>query len=99
VTADGAFLVVHLELTRQAGPVLLNTVLPTLVLTAINQLTNYWGDCGQMFEAVVGITATVLMTLAAMFISYFQSLPSSAAIRCSRRYQDNLQRKFSMSSS
>ena len=57
----------------------MNTVLPTLVLTLINQLTNYWGR--NMFEAVIGVTATVLMTLAAVFISYFQSLPSSATIR------------------
>jgi hypothetical protein len=61
-------------------PVLLNTVLPTVVLTLINQLTNYWGG-RDMFEAVIGVAATVLMTLAAIFISYFQSLPVSAGIR------------------
>ena len=62
------------------GPVLLNTELPAVVLTLINQLTNYfhWPD---MFEAVIGNASSVLMTLAAVFISYFQSLPSSAAIR------------------
>ena len=62
------------------GPVLLNTILPAIILTTINQLANYFVG-PQMFEAVVGIAATVLMTLAALFISYIQGLPSSATIR------------------
>jgi hypothetical protein len=55
--------------------------MPTVVLTLISQLTNYWGAAGQLFEAVIGVNATVIMTLAAIFISYFQSLPASATIR------------------
>jgi hypothetical protein len=60
--------------------VLLNTVLPAMVLTMINQLTNYF-TWPAMFEAVIGNASSVLMTLAAVFISYFQGLPSSATIR------------------
>ena len=74
------------------GPVLLNTVLPAVVLTLINQLTNYfhWPD---MFEAVIGNASSVLMTLAAVFISYFQSLPSSAAIRYTVYQQEGYNRE------
>ena len=78
----GVFITVFIIIgsSTQVGPVMLNTVLPAVVLTLINQLTNYfhWPD---MFETVVANTSSVLMTLAAVFISYFQSLPSSPTIR------------------
>jgi hypothetical protein len=46
----------------------------------INQLTNYFAGT-DMFEGIIGINATVLMTLAALFIDVFNSLPPTLYIK------------------
>jgi hypothetical protein len=69
--------------------VFLNTILPAVVLISINQLANYFVG-PEMFEVVVNIAATVLMTLAAVFIAYFANLPSSATVRLARQVSKNL---------
>ena len=71
---------VLLKFTRNLTPILLNTYLPTLILTIINQLTNYY--IGQdMFEGIIMINATILMTLTSIFISVFNSLPKTTYIK------------------
>jgi hypothetical protein len=69
--------------------VFLNTILPAVVLTSINQLANYFVGPA-MFEAVVSIASTVLMTLAAIFIAYFANLPSSPAVRLACQVSKNM---------
>jgi hypothetical protein len=73
-------IILGLQFERQVGPTLMSTLLPTLILTLINQFTNYYLG-PEMFEAIVTMNATVLMTLSSIFISYFQGLPSSNSIR------------------
>jgi hypothetical protein len=77
---DSQMVVLGFQFQRQYGPVFLSTVLPTLVLTIINQITNYFLG-PEMFESIVAMNATVLMTLSSIFISYFQTLPPSNTIR------------------
>ena len=77
---DHQMVVLSLQLDRQPGPVLMSSVLPTMILTLINQITNYYLG-PEMFEAIIAINATVLMTLSSIFISYFQNLPTSNSVR------------------
>ena len=46
----------------------------------INQLTNYFVG-HEMFEGIIAINATVLMTLASLFIDVFNSLPPTLYIK------------------
>ena len=71
---------ISLKFKRDIIPIVLNTYLPTLVLTIINQLSNYFIG-PEMFEAVIAINSTVLMTLASMFISTLSSLPNTVYIK------------------
>ena len=77
---DHQMVVLSLQLDRQPGPVLMSSVLPTMILTLINQITNYYLG-PEMFEAIIAMNATVLMTLSSIFISYFQNLPTSNSVR------------------
>ena len=65
---------------RDTKSILLNTYLPTIILTMINQLTNYYIGY-EMFEAVITINATTLLTLTSLFISVFDSLPQTTDIK------------------
>ena len=65
---------------RKLNPIILNTFLPTIILTMINQLTNYFKG-RDMFEAIIGINATVLMALATVFIDVFNSLPRTLYVK------------------
>ena len=65
---------------RDLKSILLTTYLPTFILTLINQLTNYFIGY-EMFEAVVVINATTLLTLTSLFISTFGSLPQTTNIK------------------
>ena len=49
-------------------------------LVLINQLTNYFVG-HDMFEGIIGINATVLMTLASLFIDTFNSLPQTNYVK------------------
>ncbi len=71
---------VNLLLKRNITPLLLNTYLPTFILTVINQLTNYFIGF-DMFEGIITINATVLMTLASLFISVFNSMPQTTYVK------------------
>ena len=71
---------ISLKFVQNIVPILLNTYLPTLILTIINQLSNYF-IVPEMFEAVITINATILMTLASLFISVFDSLPNTVYIK------------------
>ena len=55
------------------------SILHFTYLVLINQLTNYF--IGDMFEGIIGINATVLMTLASLFIDVFNSLPPTNYIK------------------
>ena len=71
---------VTLKLKRNVVPIFLNTYLPTIILTIINQLTNHF--IGQeMFEALISINASVLMTIASLFIATFNTLPNTVYIK------------------
>ena len=65
---------------RDTKSIFLNTYLPTFILTLINQLTNYYIGY-EMFEAVITINATTLLTLTSLFISVFDSLPQTTEIK------------------
>ena len=71
---------IDIKSIRDFTPLLLNTYLPTFILTIINQLTNYFVGF-EMFEGIITINATVLMTLASLFISVFNSMPQSTYIK------------------
>jgi Neurotransmitter-gated ion-channel ligand binding domain/Lectin C-type domain len=73
-------MILGLQFERQVEPTLMSTILPTLILTLINQFTNYYLG-PEMFEAIVTMNATVLMTLSSIFISYFTNLPSTNSTR------------------
>ena len=71
---------VSLKFKRNVVPIVLNTYLPTVILTIINQLTNHF--IGQeMFEAIISINASVLMTIASLFIATFNTLPNTVYIK------------------
>ena len=71
---------IPLTFRRNIKSILLTTYMPTFILTLINQLTNYF--IGQeMFETVVTINATTLLTLTSIFISTFESLPQTTNIK------------------
>ena len=72
--------IVHLRLERNFLPLLMNTYLPTFILTVINQLTNYFIGY-EMFEGIIATNSTVLMTLASLFISAFNSMPKTTYIK------------------
>ena len=65
---------------RDFTPLLLNTYLPTFLLTLINQLTNYFKGFITL-EGILAINATILMTVGSIFISTFNSVPSSTYIK------------------
>ena len=67
VTSDKAAAVffVKLMFLRDINPIILTTYLPTFILTLINQLTNYFIGF-EMFETVVTINATTLLTLTSL---------------------------------
>ena len=71
---------VTLVLKRSLETLLMQTFVPTLILNSINQLTNYFIG-PDMFEAVISINATVLMTLASLFVTSINSVPSSGSIK------------------
>ena len=71
---------VPLILVRDIKSIILNTYMPTFILTLINQLTNYHIGY-EMFEAVITINATTLLTLTSLFISVFDSLPKTTEIK------------------
>ena len=71
---------VELLFSRDINPIILTTYLPTFILTLINQLTNYFIG-SEMFETVVTINATTLLTLTSLFISTFESLPQTINIK------------------
>ncbi len=80
ILGDANILKVSIKLKRDFTPLVLNTFLPTFILTVINQLTNYFIGY-EMFEGIIAINATVLMTLASIFISVFNSMPQSTYIK------------------
>ena len=71
---------IPLTFRRDIKSILLTTYMPTLILTLINQLTNYFIG-PDMFETVVTINATTLLTLTSLFISTFESLPQTTNIK------------------
>ena len=71
---------IHLNLERDYSPLILNTYLPTAILTVLNQLTNYVISY-EMFDAIIAINATIIITLSAMFIAVFDSLPQTTYIK------------------
>ena len=73
-------IMVPLILVRDIKSIILNTYLPTFILTLINQLTNYYIGYA-MFEAVITINATTLLTLTSLFISVFNNLPETTNIK------------------
>ena len=79
-TKKGNCVEILLKFERNAIPILLKTFLPTVILTLISHLTNHF--MGQdMFEAIITINATVLMTLTSLFISTVDSLPNTIYIK------------------
>ena len=73
-------ILITLKMKRDFTPLMLNTFLPTILLTLINQLTNYFKEFISL-EGNIAITATILMTLGSIFISTFNSVPSSTYIK------------------
>ena len=73
-------IVIPLLFVRDIKSIILNTYLPTFILTLINQLTNYYIGY-EMFEAIITINATTLLTLTSLFISVFDSLPQTTNIK------------------
>ena len=73
-------IIVPLLFVRDIKSIILNTYLPTFILTLINQLTNYYIGY-EMFEAIITINATTLLTLTSLFISVFDSLPQTTNIK------------------
>ena len=58
----------------------LQIFMPSIVLNTINQLSNYFLG-PDMFEAVITVNATVLMTLASLFVAAIRALPSSNDVK------------------
>ena len=72
-------MLIELKFSRNVIPITLNTFLPTIILTIINQLSNYF--LKDMFETIIMVNATVLMTLAALLVSVFNNLPQTTYIK------------------
>ena len=69
-------------LKRDLGPVLIKTFIPTMILVSISQLSTYFlGD--DMFDGIIAVNATILMTLATLFVDSFNSMPTSPNIKYS----------------
>ena len=69
-----------IEFQRDFKPMVLNTFLPTMLLVIINQLTNYYDEISSL-EGIIGINASIMMTLGSIFISTFNSAPASTYVK------------------
>lgn len=67
-------------LTKDITPLMLSIFFTTLILTTINQYTNFFNTQG-MFEVILSVNATILMTLTSLFISTLNSLPMTTYIK------------------
>lgn len=67
-------------LTRDLSPIILSTYIPTLILTIINQFTNFLNK-PSMYEVILSVNATILMTLTSLFISTLNALPMTTYIK------------------
>ena len=75
-------------LKRNLRPVLIKTFLPTMLLVFISQLSTYFlGD--DMFDGIIAVNATILMTLATLFVDSFNSMPTSSYIKYSLLIEKN----------
>ena len=70
----------RIEITRDLRPILLSTFVPTMILSVINQYTNFLTESG-LFEAILSVNATILMTLTSLFISTLNALPMTTYVK------------------
>ncbi len=61
---------IPIVLVANVRPVLINTYMPTTLLTLITQMTNYL-ELPEMFEMSTTVNTTVLLTLSALFVAVF----------------------------
>ena len=61
---------IPIVLVANVRPVLMNTYMPTTLLTFITQMTNYL-ELPEMFEMSTTVNTTVLLTLSALFVAVF----------------------------
>ena len=65
---------------RSMGSIAIKTFIPTGLLIFISQLTTYFlGE--DMFDGIIAVNATVLMTLATLFVDSFNSMPTTPYIK------------------
>ena len=65
---------------RNMQSVIIKTFIPTGLLVLISQLTTYFmGD--EMFDGIIAVNATILMTLATLFVDSFNSMPTSSYVK------------------
>ena len=71
---------VNFTLKRTLAQAFMKVFMPNIILLAISIITNYF--LGQdMFDAVININATVLMTVASLFVDSSNYLPPSVEIK------------------
>ncbi len=79
VEGDQQAITVSIRFGRRVLSTILTTYLPTIMLCIVCFSTNYFK--GFFFEAIVTVNLTSLLVLTTLFISIFNSLPSTAYVK------------------
>ena len=77
---EGEPVIIEVELGRDFRSIFSITYLPTILMSIINQATNYL-DNSQYLEAIISLNITSLMVLSALYISVSTTLPATASIK------------------
>ena len=72
-------LICKLTITRDTRQAILKVFMPTIIMCYINLMTNYFLG-HDMFEGVISVNASILMTMASLFVTSSTMLPPSAQI-------------------
>lgn len=70
----------RLVLNRDLSPIIFSNFIPTFILTIINQYTNFLNR-PDLYEVILSVNATILMTLTSLFISTLNALPMTTNIK------------------